>query len=58
MLSITVIKLAIGGIGGLGRIGGIGGFGRTGIFGKLGFLLLFSRLGLHGIYVIGAIYVI
>ena len=46
----------MGGLGSFGKTGGIGSLGKTGILGKLGILLFLGRIGFHGIWGIGAFF--
>ena len=59
MLSVptTLIALGVGKMGGLSSFGSIGSLGKTGILGKMGIIMLLARIGLHGIFGIGAFFI-
>ena len=55
-----IMALGLGKMGGLnsfGNLGSLGSLGKTGILGKLGIILLLGRLGLHGVWGIGAFFI-
>ena len=58
MISVPIMALGVGRMGGLssfGNLGSLSSLGKTGILGKLGIILLLGRLGLHGVWGIGAL---
>jgi len=55
MISVPIIALGVGRMGGLSSFGNLGSLGKTGILGKLGIILFLGRLGLHGVWGIGAL---
>jgi hypothetical protein len=48
----------IGRYGSIGKAGGLGTLGKTSILGKLGILFFLGRLGFHGIWGVGAFFLI
>lgn len=48
----------IGKLGPLGKTSGFGALGKTGFLGKFGILFLLARLGFHGIWGVGAFFLI
>jgi len=62
MVSVLTTMMALGigkmgGLGSFGNLGSLGGIGKTGILGKLGIILLLGRLGLHGVWGVGAFFI-
>jgi len=48
----------IGKLGSLSKTSGLGTLGKTGFLGKFGILFLLTRLGFHGIWGVGAFFLI